>query len=388
MESLTRNRLVKIGKILFIALWVVWLPLQVLTGPIPLQPVKEFYSNLTGIPIDQIAETTRPGDPNSNLNAFDKFSRSPELYSFMTVISGIVIVTGLVFLSKGRALFEKFLLLQVFAIPLERETWGKIFDISNNNPVPFCSVMLMKLDEQGNEKLAMQTVGDLDGRYRLYASLENGKYVVEVKAEGYQAYRKELSQELSANLSLITNIPLVPLDYKPGINLTHSYNTLRNRITNVLIAFIYVAALLPGTITVYNLIFHLGLAAIINAILYGYAVPWNTYVLFRRSIFRPGRIIDASSLQPIGNVTMEIFKDGKHILSTLSDKNGVPKFDLEEGKYSVKVSKQGYATQENFENALQEISINKDGFLRDNISLSQINPNLDIQAKAFINPFA
>lgn len=389
MPNITLDkRVIKIGKILFIALWAVWLPLQVLTGPIPIQPVKEFYSNLTGIPISQISDVTRPGDPNSNLNAFDRFSRSPELYTIMTWISGFVVIFGLIFLAKGRALFEKFLLLQVFALPVERESWGKVYDSTNNNPVPFSSVRLIRTDHSGAEKIVAQTVADLDGRYRLYSHLEGSDYEIEVKAQGYEIYRNKLNQSITSSLVLVTNIPLQPANLKPGFNLTHSSNTIRNSITNTLIVFIYIVALLPGTITVYNLLFHFGLAAVVNAVLYGYAVPWNTYVLFRRVIFRPGKIIDSNTGLPLEGVTLEVFKDGKHILSAITDKSGIPKFDLELGKYSTKVSKQGYSTAQSSRDQLQEIDITKEGFLNQNISLVQVGASSHLDSKLLLNPFA
>jgi hypothetical protein len=386
METHFQQTLIKIGKILFVTLWAIWFPFQIATGPVQIEPVKQFYSNVTGVPVDKLS--SKPGEFDPLPNAFDEFTRSEFVYSFMPIVLIIVIITGLLFLAKGRDLFEKFLLLQVFAIPLERESWGKVYDYSNSKPIPFAIIRLIRSDDNGADDLVSQTVADLDGRYRLYSKLEDSNYTLEVSAEKYETYRKELSGSLIPYLALVNSIPLKPLDYKQGLSLSYSYNKVQNTITNVLIAFIYIVAFLPGSITIYNLLFHFGFVAIMNGIIWGYAVPWNTYVVLRRLIYRPGKIINSYTLRPLEGVTLDIFKDEKHILSAMTDSSGIPKFDLEPGKYTCKVSKVGYSIQEGFDENGQEITINKDGFIEQNISMIPVLPDTLLSSNLLSNPFS
>src|SRR5690606_2240163 len=141
---------------------------------IPNNPILSYISKLTQIPETDLILKPFIGD---GVNNFDTFMYGSVVYSTLAVLSVTSIIFGFFVLGKGRAWFEKLLLLQAFAIPRERINWGKVYDGFTDKPLAFATLRIIQ-KKDAKEVVVVSTVSDLDGRYRMYVQFESGEYIL------------------------------------------------------------------------------------------------------------------------------------------------------------------------------------------------------------------
>jgi predicted nucleic-acid-binding protein len=254
-------------------------------------------------------------------------------------------------------------------LPRERDFWGKVTDRKTHKPVPFSIIRVLSLDEDGKETFIAQSIADLDGRYRLYLSSSEFQFLLEVKSPGYKVHREEIRTTLIDGANVVkVNIVLDKEDDEALINPIRQF-FVKNRATilSILISYIVFLSLVTFVHAVYSLIFHFNFVSIGDFIFYGFAFPWNVFVVLQRRRFNPGKILNYKNKQVIPNVSFQLFLPNKKMLSVLSDENGIIKFDVDPGSYDAKVFKPGYVIRDNKETI--EVDINNEGYLRDNIYL-------------------
>lgn len=370
-------------KVIFVTFSFTWLTLQLLSVHIPksYNYVLNFISDKFDIPYESLILKPVVG---RGVNEFDTFLYSDTVYAILLVLALSSVVLGFLIIGKGRSLFERLLLLQAFALPKERENWGKVYDSHTSNPVPFASVRI--LDGSAKSTVLVSSITDLYGRYRIYSNFKSIKYKIQVIATGYQVYINEISTGKGwKNLTL--NIALTKENDKNASFLVSKYASYRHNLYQLLVIYIYVVSVVTFLHILYSLFTHFGAVALINLAAYGFAAPWNTYVLLSRNFAKPGRIIDEKTAKPLAGVLVQVYKGLKQQVSTVSDERGIVRLDLPQGKYHVKFYKQGYNYVEFNRAGLLEISVTDQGLMADNVLLSPdetvpLNPD-----GTLMNPF-
>jgi hypothetical protein len=321
----------------------------------------------------------------TGFNDFDTFMYSGLVYTSLAFLSVTSIVFGFFVLGKGRAWFEKLLLLQAFAIPRERINWGKVYDGFTNKPIPFATLRIIQ-KKDGKEQVIVSTVSDLDGRYRMYVQFESGEYVLQVKANGYDDHLQSFRTSASGQ-NITANIPLKPFSAKLYSQSLEKPLFSKDTLYTLLIVYVYFASIITFLHIAYSLFFHFGFVALFNLIFYGFAAPWNTYVIVSRLLEKPGRIIDKYHDAPIQSAQVQLFLDGNQIASSISNTHGIVQFDVEPGVYEIKLSKQGYGLEGSIEESEAfTAAINNQGFLAHNIFMTPLQKNMAATTN-LLNPF-
>ena len=120
-------------------------------------------------------------------------------------------------------------------------------------------------------------------------------------------------------------------------------------------------------------------------IFYGFAAPWNVFVLLERRKFNPGQFIDTISKKPVANVNVKVFLPDAKVITLLSDEDGIVKFDHEPGKYNIKAYKPGF---EGESTSNIPVEFNNEGYLVKNIYLKPVGSTASINSNLkFENPF-
>jgi hypothetical protein len=379
-----KNTLIRAFLILFLIGTVFWVLLIVSTTIFPADnPIKPFILGIFNLPSDFVGKPyTGGGTP------FDDWMFGNWFYNF-TSFSTVIVVTGLFTLTRGRNLLEKLLLLQAYALPRERDYWGKVTDRKTHKPVPFSIIRVLSLDKDGKESFIAQSIADLDGRYRLYLSSSEFQFLLEVKSPGYKVFKEEIRTTLIEGANVVkVNIVLDKEDDETLINPVRQFFVKnRSAVLSLLIAYIFFLSTVTFLHAVYSLVFHPNFMSVGDFIFYGFAFPWNVFVVLQRRRFNPGKILNNKTKQVVPNVSFQLFLPNKKMLSILSDENGIIKFDVDPGSYDAKVFKPGYVIRDG--NQTIEVDINNEGYLRDNIYLVPLTESvsLPLDSGTLQNPF-
>lgn len=364
---------------------IIWMFLVISTTLFPTpNPVSQLVTSLLNLPSDFVAKPVIV----KNEGTLDDFLFGSGFYNFYGFAT-IIVITGLFTITKGRNLIEKYMLLQAYALPKQRDYWGKIIDHTTHKPVPFAAIQIYKLDNKGNKIFTGQTVADTDGRYRMYIMKSDDEYFIEVRASGYEAYKEKVRTTLIDGENIIrTNIFLQKESSEFKINPVRKfYLDHRAQILRLLTAFIFAMSILTCLHGLYGLIFHFNMVSVGNFIFYGFAAPWNIYVIWERNRFNPGRVLESVSRKPIANVTVHVFINTSKIISVLSDAQGVVKLNVEAGDYKIKLFKTGFILEDNVASTLN-VLVNNEGFLKEDIYLIALkDPNSQAQDLNLLNPF-
>lgn len=362
---------------------IIWMFLVISTTLLPTNNfIRPIVTSIFGLPEDFVAKPKIV----TEVNSFDDWMYSDQfylIYSFATVI----VVAGLFTLTKGRNLIEKYMLLQAYALPRQREHWGKVIDHKTKKPIPFAVIRLVKADIAGSSNFISQTVADLDGRYRISLPKDKIDYQMEVSSPSYFVHKQIIKRTLLEGGDAIRlTIRLNKDGDSPQLNPLRLF-LLQNRSTFLLIltVFIFLISLTTCFASIYSLIFHFNFVSIGDFIFYGFAAPWNIFVLLERKQIRPGKFINSITQQPIANVTVQIFLPENKAYSVLSDQNGMIKFDVDPGQYQAKITKVGFIHQ-NKDSQNTTISLNNDGYLKQDIYLTPLTSNAD-HDKSLPTPF-
>lgn len=359
-----------------------WMAIVISTTIIPTNPLGPVISSVFGVDENFVAKPKVV----TELKTFDDYMYSDYFYNFLAFSSAIVI-SGLFTLTKGRNLIEKYILLQAYALPRERDYWGKILDSSTHSPVPFAAIRILLITDN-TEKFITESVSDLDGRYRLFLDNNSEQYTLEVRAPGYVTYRGEIKQSIiEGNNAVRINIMLERENIENKLSpIRQFYINHKSKILAILIRYIYFLSIVTFLHAVYSIIFHFNIVSIADMLFYGFSAPWNTFVLWERRKFNPGRFINFRTKQPIANVNVQVFLPGDRTLSLLSDSNGIIKLDVEEGDYKIKVFKPGFIIKDHDDHFIT-VNVVKDGYMKNNIYLQALNQNSTRDTSLLQSPF-
>ncbi len=375
--------LFQIAIFLFLIGAILWMFLVIGTTVLPHDnPIRPVITSILGLPVDFVA---KPHVATAESSAFEKWLYGDfitNFYSFAT----LTVIFGLFTITRGRSLIEKYMLLQAYALPRQRDHWGVIMDAKTSNPISFAVVKILKQDNERGEVFVSQTIADLDGRYRVYLASGKENYIMEVKAPGYQIYKQEVkSTLLEADGTITMNVLLKKENENIKLNpIRQFFRANRSRFLAFMTAFIFLISLTTCVSAAYTLIFHFNGIAFWNFVFYGLALPWNIFVLFERRQFSPGKTINYRDKEPVANVTIKATLP-KGSLTILSDKNGIVKFDTDAGAYDVKVIRPGFVLKDNSQGTLS-VKVNKDGYLENNIYLMPVT-NTTVSDKNLQSPF-
>jgi len=119
-------------------------------------------------------------------------------------------------------------------------------------------------------------------------------------------------------------------------------------------------------------------------IFYGFAFPWNIFVLYERKNFSAGRILDFETKNPIAKVSLQIFSKETKPVTSISDQNGQIRFDVKPGRYNFKIVSSGVTFKEDV--LALPVEINNDGYLEKNLYLKLRDENTQ-DSSNLTNPF-
>lgn len=359
----------KLARQTFVTIFLIgaifWMVFVISTSFFPGSPLSDVYSAVFGLPRDFIAKAKVPP---VEILTLDDWLYSDEFYNILAV-GTMVVLLGLFTLVKGRNLIEKIMLLQAYALPRERDYWGKVIDKKTRAPIAFASVRLLRVQE-GKNKFVAQSVADIDGRYRLYLNAREGNFVLEFVNPGYKTITQELTATMvQPNRAIRSTVFMEKENEDVKVNILEKvFSDNKEDILKLMTAIIVGLSMTTFAHAVYTLINHFNFVAVGNFIFYGFALPWNVFVIWERRKFNPGKVINSENNQPVAGVAIKVFMEGGNMVSVLSDKDGILKFDVEPGEYKMQVSKPGFSVRSNGEDILS-LNVNKDGYLQTNIYL-------------------
>lgn len=378
-----KRTLIQIGLTIYLIGATYWMLLVVSTLILPRgNPIAPITTAIIGQSPDFVAYP-RVAEKIEN---FDDFTASRYVNVFFGA-STIIAVVGLFTLTKGRNPLEKLMLLQAYALPRQREHWGKVIDASTQKPISFAVVRLIKVDGTAETNI-LQTVADLDGKYRIHLPKDGGTYFVEADSSDYRPKRQKATSTLiDGDDSVRANLLMEKVSSSKRHNSLRHFLLVqyRNAWLNMLTGFIMIVSLLSFMLGLYNLIFHFGFISVGNFTFYSCAFWWNVFVLSERFRVRAGRFINVKTNQPLASVGGRLLLTGGKAIVQFSDKSGRVRFDVEAGEYELQVSREGFMVKDNPANTLR-VRVTKDGYLAEDIFLAPWRDEL-VTDSALPNPF-
>ncbi len=382
---------------------------QILLNLIPYNSIVSQVSQLGNRLSEQIvtslaAGVTRVEDTNGNITNLTSTSEGELAASAIGAIINIIFVSlmflvgilfivsialtiiGMLLLSQSRNVFESILLVTSFAIPRQRKHWGVIFDQTSNAPVPFASVRVLAKLKDNQLTQVTQTIADLDGRYRVYIADKTKTYSLLINAPGYKDSGR-LLENLQTN-EIIEDMALNPVG-KQERNFSSWLANLRPQISNRVINYLFLLSILAAFFALYNLVQYRRPVDYIAAVIYGFGVIWNTLFFRDRRIRTAGRILDQEQDKPIESAFVRILRGGKTLVSAVTDKNGIVKFDLEPGTYLLEVNKPNYEiiSDSLSQSNIDMVKITAQGYLSKNVLMRRMATGTG-KDNDLMNPFA
>lgn len=381
-----KEKLQTIFVAIFIAGAIFWMTLVVTTSFIPANqnPFMPLFQTILGVGPDFQAKPKIV----TNVETFDDLLYSSTWYNFYA-LGSLIVITGLFTLTRGRNLIEKYIMLQAYALPRQRDRWGTVVDRKTRAPIAFAIVRVFRADSGGRKEFLTQTVADLDGKYRLYLnSRTTENFVLEVTSPGYKTYTQKLGLSvLTAANEIRVNVILEKEADNVYINPVRAFFIAnRSWFMWFLTSLILLLSLTTFLHAIYSIIFHFNFVSTGNLIFYGFALPWNVFVLWERRKFNPGKMINTQTNVPVAGATMQVFLPNGNKISLLSDTQGIVKFDLEAGEYKAQVYKAGFVLDGKPDNSIT-IRVNSDGFLVRNILLTPTGQPTGTGSDTLANPF-
>lgn len=306
------------------------------------------------------------------------------IYFFATIIC--------IILFPGRSIIEVFLIFAL-VIPRERSYWGVVFDEAKKTPLPFAVINVEKKYSNNEFKTIMQSVADLDGRYRVSLENTSGEIRIIVKYDGYESFsRTILLDPLASKSAFIADIPLKKLDSQRA-----KFNSLLYRLNvqwnSKLILGLFILSVLALFFTITEIGKVPTFFTIFQFFLYIPPVIWNAIIIYKRFTPRIGKIINSATGEGINGAIVKIYGMNRQPIaaSAVTNSYGVANFNLDEGDYLINISKPGYKYSEESKSSedLVEVHITSRGYLSENISLTPKDSIYAVgkDSLALINPF-
>lgn len=310
------------------------------------------------------------------------------IYPIFLIINILSTGIGSLIVARGRTLEEALMILIVAMIPRRRKLSGRVFDLKTGESIAFASVDIIEKNKEGKFIPVARALTDLDGRYRFNIEDKSKFLFVKVNFEPYEEYIKPLTNVYKNNV-----IQDIPLERKSGTT-----DKLRSFYYFKLkpIVYIYYTYYLLGLSVITWLGIMLGiylngptLFLIVLGLLLGISVIHNVLTVINRLSFSTGKVLEYGTLNPIHNATISIFDKDNQVQVVYSNRNGVVRTNLEDGFYSVIVTKKNYKFVNSSGDQIKTdyVYINKDGYLPKDLYLNK-SDQFDSQAEQGLdNPF-
>jgi hypothetical protein len=309
-----------------------------------------------------------------------------ELSNITMSLSIVFTIVAGIFLVRSRNIFEMLAIFVASMLPRERKFWGVVFDENNQQAIPFSTIRVVRKEVPNHPQVILQTVTDLDGRYRLNLRERLGNLYLEVQAPSYQIVQKEINflNVLTSGNEVIDDIGLVRQAASPNIWKERFYS-LRPKMYVFLKWVVYLSALtgFPFAFFVF-----LNNPVVINFIFLTVMIVsaiWNTMVIRDRHNPDAGKILTANR-KSIASAQVELFDNHRKLTSATTDANGIPQFTIPSGVYLIKVSlvtgKQIITT------SLVPVKVTNQGYLSNHIVLDLADLSKVPLQQALLNPFS
>ena len=155
---------IQIFTIIFLIGAIIWMLTVISTTVLPSDnALKSIITSIFGLSRDFVA---RPTVVPKGDTSFEGWLYNGFLESFFTLAT-LIVIAGLFTVTKGRNIVEKYILLQAYALPRQRNHWGEIQDSKTRKGIAFAIIRLYKKTENNEKQFVTQSISDLDGRYRL-----------------------------------------------------------------------------------------------------------------------------------------------------------------------------------------------------------------------------
>ncbi len=366
----------KFLKVIFFALVLFITFLRIIITVFPYEEVIEFFSASTTIPTEQF-EYNEPYDRGIYIFSYIYHNT----YLYVTAISFLSAIAGTFILYKGRTILEALMLFNFLAIPRQRKTWGEVFDEKSGKAVPLAVLRLYKKDENGLVNVG-QGVSDFEGKYKLFIPNKDVSHKIEVMAEGYKPFSKELPPEIQRLLrgEVIEDIPLSKFEDNVRDIRTTLYS-LRPKLYTYLLAYLFILSVANFLRSFYGVFIFPIAGSYIEASMYGIALIWNIFVIYERLNASSGRILDAKTGDPIKGAFINILLSNGEVAIFKSDELGTVHTNIAKGTYKASISLNGN-TSNLSKDVLHEAKIDKNGYLNNNLYIL-----LDESAQRLNNPF-
>jgi hypothetical protein len=270
-----------------------------------------------------------------------------------------------------------------FFLPKKRY-WGIIFDTETSRSIPFAVVNLINED---TKEIVQSAVTDLQGKYRL--NVGKGNYALEIRASGYEIFRRKLNTSyfFSEEHDLVVDVPLIrSVGTNPVLKLISYHKQQLLSMTGVTAFilsiwgfFVTLDAIIKDA-SLFNLVvlaLYLGLFCIAF-----YPVIYNVRL-------KRGMSIDAKTGTKLPGVAVRIYDEEKQVALSLSNKDGIARFNLQEGQYFANATKRGYLIAQEpttHKYGLIQREVKKNGYMNKDILLNQVST---IGGESFLdNPFS
>lgn len=316
-----------------------------------------------------------------NLNSVEQIFKAS--FKPFLILSTISVILAILILYNGRSFLEMIYTFNFFIIPRQRKYWGLIKDSKSGTKVTLASISLLQIRD-GKEIIVFSTVSDLDGHYRVRLTDFKSKFFIVVKAEGYQAYKKEIESSVK---SIVKGGEYVEDIYLTRTNelvkVSNKWSSIKSRLYTPLIIYLLLLSIFGFLLYINQFIIKPGIDSFLGAIMFALAVTWNIYIITERSRLPMGKILDEHD-SPIIGVSVKLFYNDKQLGTWLSDWNGVIKLEVGEGNYKLLVTKEGFKLIDS-EDGFVEGKVNKDGYLDKNIVMQKVGASGD--NSKLTNPF-
>lgn len=372
-------------KIFFVSFIVIYVGGQFVTAIVPMEDFVDWVDQTTGTDSEWMFSTEEDEEDTSySIEGIDKYI-DDDFYRVYYGITSAAAIIGTVILSRMRNVFETMGLLLAFVIPAKRKSWGTILDKKTKKAIPFSIVRLYtekpspssKLGNEGDnkERKTIETVTDMDGKYRIHVEKTSPEYRLEVRASGYNKYESKVEyiDDPFEGGNFIADIYLsreTGAEHKTRNNIRY----LRPKLYWYVMLAMYFFSIIYFIFSIYYLLAYPGsLYSYINIALYIFAVSWNTKVVKERLKPSGGRFLDYETKKSVPDVNVQLYKNGKQIERQNAGRNGTIKFNCEGGVYDLRISKLGYRLENG--KTFLEIKINDEGHLEKDVLLKSGSAN-------------
>ncbi|MBN2015395.1 response regulator [Candidatus Dojkabacteria bacterium] len=288
------------------------------------------------------------------------------------------VLTSSFFGSLGNLLLRMGLLFG-FITP-KRKYWGIVFDLFESKPIPFAVIRLLKGDKQ-----VTHTVSDLDGKYGLIVE-ESGDYNLEVKADGYEPYYKDVN--FIKGKEVMEDIPMKKIEGSVN-EIKKLYCYLRPELVKLFKGFLLLLMFAGLVYSIYSTLQGAIWLNYVTIVLYGVIITINIYRTVKFRKVDSGKVISKEENTGVGGVSVRVYDKERQLEVALTNKEGFIKLNLKPGKYGFLASKAGYEMIKKKEESTKSIQVEKGGLLQKDIRVKRVDSmEGEDLGKKFGSPFS